>query len=446
VSTNDMPDWSPWALAYQFADALVMVARDAALVTEQLAEPATSLLAFVIAAEHAERGGDLADILLRDLISRMEADRPAEAILNVAPPPVGEPGHDAFALVAELAQAADPADYRGWAAVLQGAQAVVLAHLMFAEIEGITNPTLGDRRGVAFPDGVTPPSGDDLHDPVPPQDKAELQKSLGDADVSAFSVIVALIDGDRAAVAHHLDTLAHKTDYDVTFSAQHLQQVLGEMTAFIRMVSATAPVFNTELRAGAQQLISALGPAPYTDSARTAVALLPAQGEFRTVPMLGKDIAAVLAAAAMMAWLHSHEGLFPAVDLARYQVVRLVADARRFAAGGTDREPEPTDRQAIALLDAVLAPPDGKSVVNRDPDQRTTAEINLIGVAKAHLLYLDHGERTPETDMLLRAGVDRALSRIGLVSVSEMTDTERRRARRLAARGGRGSRKRGTKR
>lgn len=472
----DMP-WTPWARAFGEADGLVTSFRAArpnlqSREIDPMIEQMTAVLAYVIAGEATEREIDTGDVPLATLINpRLDPMRITRNVVDAAgpAPATDDPGRTAFRTVTTLA--GDRARRDEWNSLIRGAQTVVMGHFVAAmgTATSSVGPTVGQRRGQATPVAPAPQAPPSASAPTGPDALAgvmppAIRERLGHMSAAALSLVLSFLDGDQAGVAHHAQDIATYDDrpentgnrYAGKYPGGRFSFPVTEATRFATDIldaihRGQNPFTYASTARGVRALITGLVPDEHQAAALAVVEkLLPADDRpLDAVPLPESDagIAELYVAAALGAWLGGGStDAFPAKELLRTMLVEQIRDAAATADGvpSAQRISKISDEQALAFLDDLLGRGE-EAAVNRDPRRRSLIEVNLVAAAKAHLL--NHPQRTPETDKVMLHAMDRVFAgEAGMKSLpglrsDGMTETERRRAEKLAARKGPGKKK-----
>ncbi|HEY3691586.1 MAG TPA: hypothetical protein VGL46_15040 [Pseudonocardiaceae bacterium] len=477
--TNPGMQWTPWAQAFRDADGLVTSFRAArpnlqARTHDVLFEQLTAVLAYVIAVEATERGVDPGEVPLFTLHNtRLDPLRITSSIAHAAgaAPAAEDPGQAAFTTITALA--GDRARRDEWGSLLEAARTLVAVHIAAAigTTDGAEGAAVRQRRGQAVPPlaasaqagaARAPSSPDQLLDAMPPA----VRHRLGTLRAAAAALVLSFLDADRAGVAHHAQEIATYDDRPENagspftgkwpggrfgFAVTETTRLATDMLDAVLDIGEN-PFTHASTARGVWSLIIALVPEEHQAAAIAVAGTLLPEDDRRldAVPVLdgAGGIAELFAAAALAAWLGGGSTtVFPAKELLRTMLVGQIQKYTGFADGFPAAETitKISDAEALEFLDGLMSSDRGPAVVHHDPGQRTLLELNLLAAAKAHLLT--HPQRTPDTDLIMLAAMERVvvgdhgMNTVPGLQPDGMTETERRRAAKLAARHERGTKK-----
>ena len=309
------------------------------------------------------------------------------------------------------------------------------------------------------PQGFGP---DFLRSMMPP----EIRQRLGLMNAWPLRMVLAYLDGQARELADYAQKISTYDDDPVvaagefagsfpgtrySFSVDRTLDLIATMLNVAGIRAST--ITNTEVTAGVRRLINDLVPADDRDATLAVLDRQPATGPFKVWPIddSAAELGDLYVVTALAAWCIGNPVVSPSKQAGRRMILRQIHDMESTAHGVPEVERlEVTDQQALELLDAVLGSTDpdfpdfgflpGQAAINRDPRRRTLVEMEIVEAAKAHLI--DHPIRSDDTDRLLRAAIGDAMNGVSTrrhlintaTSRHDMTDTERDRAAKLAAR------------
>ncbi|GAA2783259.1 hypothetical protein [Saccharopolyspora taberi] len=305
---------------------------------------------------------------------------------------------------------------------------------------------------MSTPQGLGP---DFFRQVVPP----EIRERLGLMNAWALRMALAYMGGQADTLADYAGRIS--TYDDTVADSPYAGKFPGTCFSFpvkraIDLISMmleaaerhrTVRLDNADVVAGVRQLVTDLVPAEDQDAALAVVDQQPTTGAFGgwRLEESTAGIGELYVVTALAAWLAGNREISPSREAARRVVMQQVHDFEATARGVPEAERlDVTEQEALDLLDAVLGTtsPDlsafgiapGQSAITRDRSKRTLVEMEVVEAAKAHLI--EHPIRTDETDRILLEAIGRAMDSSEAPSDrgDGMTETERRRAEKLAAR------------
>lgn len=235
--------------------------------------------------------------------------------------------------------------------------------------------------------------------------------------------VLAFVDGNRTELADTIEKIAHWDDgaggtpYTLPRFDFAVKQVLDTVNTLLDLVESHEPaggVDNTELAAGARELLELYAPQEYQEVALGHLAAAP--GGTQTVDFAREGETAsegtLLAAAAAAAWLVTRPNAFPVRQDARQMLLKTIREGAADAYGTPERErvTSITDREAREFLDQ-LFPPAGSFPLPYDPREWTVGEREVIGTLKTHLLTTPASATTPQQEHALKEEISVVLKR-----------------------------------
>lgn len=201
-------------------------------------------------------------------------------------------------------------------------------------------------------------------------------------------------------------------------------------------------VSNAQAGAGVRELVDLCVPEQDRPAARAVAGRLLADQQPLTLPGISTTDAGVgelYVVTALIAWLADNPRINPSRESFRstllHNIAMVESDLRRVPQA--ERLSAVTDGQAVAFIHAVTDDMIGERLtIAAAADQRTLFEVDLVAAAKTHLLQ--HPDRTPDTDqqfvLQILQTVAASATALQAIPGDEMTESERQRAEKLAAR------------
>lgn len=460
-----------WACAFVHAQVLVqwLGTRDPQYWADQpdgAADMVTSVLALAIATEAHERGlrptqaSDLDAIPIAALyVDRLDRARITHDVLSIDVAPAdAEQGEDAYRRIVALA--GDGARRDAWHDLIGAALAVLMAHTQAGAMSLQQELTLGQRRSApaaqdTHPQPASGPDGPDLMRSVFPP---EVLDRVGRATAAAEAMVLAYLDDDRHALAANAELISSLEDdpgkpspdagrgsgsrYSVPMT--HVMTTIADWLDIAHRFDKDH-FTNAEVVTGTRALITRLVPEEHQDAALAVAATMPSTGQLGAFALKPDqaELGELYFVTALAGWFAADPRTGPSRETMRTQLITRSRDRTATALGVPEAEriSDVTDDQALALLDSLLGGLGGQAPVGRDPRRRSVLEHDIVAVTKAHMLQ--HPQRTAQTDRLLLDGVTRVLTEHyrrqrsatgGTSETDGMTETERRRTAKLAAR------------